>query len=72
MSTRRVSAVPNLVEQPLDKAVKLLERAGFVLGTVLNKKHATLDNMVLSQTPEEGTEVAVGGAVDVVVGGTKS
>lgn len=67
VSTRRISAVPNLVEQPLDKAVKLLERAGFVLGTVLNKKHATLDNVVLSQTPGEGTEVAVGGAVDVVV-----
>lgn len=63
--------VPNVVRQPLEKALKTLGEAGLVAGEVVEKKGVfpigVMAGEVLKQEPKPGTKSPAGSAVKLVV-----
>ena len=64
--------VPNVVQQPLAKAMKTLEEAGLTAGEVIEQRGilpiGVMSGDVLRQEPKPGTKSPVGSAVKLVVG----
>lgn len=63
--------VPNVVRHPLEKAVKILEEAGFTAGEIIEQKGVfpigVMIGEILRQDPKPGTISPVGSAVKLVV-----
>jgi beta-lactam-binding protein with PASTA domain len=60
--------VPKVLRLPLSRARKQIEDAGLVVGSVREREDPELSSQrVLSQTPDGGSQVAKGSAVDLVV-----
>jgi hypothetical protein len=63
--------VPNVVRQPLEKAVKILQESGFTAGEIVEQKGVfpigIMIGEVLRQDPKPGTMLPAGSAVKLVV-----
>lgn len=63
--------VPNVVRQPLEKAVKILKESGFTAGEIVEQKGVfpigIMIGEVLRQDPKPGTMLPAGSAVKLVV-----
>jgi serine/threonine-protein kinase len=65
--------MPNLVQQPLEKAFKLLRPVGITLDKIKIEVHDDLDSeTILSQTPFFGSHMLHGGTVELVVSAKSS
>ena len=63
--------VPSVVQIALAEARAILEKEGLKLGNADDEESEMTPGTVLRQTPEEGTSVARGSSVDVVVAAPK-
>lgn len=63
--------VPNVVRQPLEKAIKTLEEAGLTAGEIVEQKGVlpvgVMAGEILRQEPKPGTKSPAGSAVKLVV-----
>lgn len=63
--------VPNVIKQPLEKAIKILEEAGFTAGEIVEQKSVlpigVMAGDILRQEPKPGTKSPAGSAVKLVV-----
>lgn len=63
--------VPNVIRQPLEKALKTLQEAGFTAGEIVEQKGVfpigVMIGEILRQDPKPGTMFPVGSAVKLVV-----
>jgi predicted nuclease with TOPRIM domain len=63
--------VPNVVRQPLEKAIKALEDAGLIAGEIIEQKGVlpvgVMAGEILRQEPKPGTKSPAGSAVKLVV-----
>jgi hypothetical protein len=63
--------VPNVVRQPLEKAIKTLEEAGLTAGEIVEQKGVLpvgiMAGEILRQEPKPGTKSPAGSAVKLVV-----
>lgn len=63
--------VPNVVRQPLEKAIKILEEAGLTAGEIVEQKEVlpvgVMAGDILRQEPKPGTKSPVGSSVKLVV-----
>ncbi len=65
--------MPNLIQQPLEKAFKLLRPAGITLQKIKIEVHDDLDSeTILSQDPPSGAHMLHGGMVSLVVSAKSS
>jgi hypothetical protein len=66
-----VVEVPNVVRQPLEKAIKTLEEAGLTAGEIVEQKGVlpigVMAGEVLRQDPKPGTKSPAGSTVKLVV-----
>jgi predicted nuclease with TOPRIM domain len=63
--------VPNVVKQPLETAIKILEEAGLTAGEIVEQKTVLpigiMAGDIIRQEPKPGTKSPVGSAVKLVV-----
>jgi hypothetical protein len=63
--------VPNVIRQPLEKAIKTLEEAGLTAGEIVEQKGVlpigVMAGDILRQEPKPGTKSPAGSAVKLVV-----
>jgi hypothetical protein len=63
--------VPNVVRQPLEKAIKALEESGLTAGEIVEQKGilpvGIMVGEILRQEPKPGTKSPVGSAVKLIV-----
>ena len=63
--------VPNVIRQPLEKAMKTLEEAGLTAGEIVEQKGVlpigVMAGEILRQEPKPGTKSPAGSAVKLVV-----
>ena len=63
--------VPNVVKQPLEKALKILEETGFTAGEIVEQKVVlpigVMAGDILRQEPKPGTKCPAGSSVKLVV-----
>ena len=63
--------VPNVIRQPLEKAIKTLEEAGLTAGEIVEQRGVlpigVMTGEVLRQEPKPGTKLPAGSAVKLVV-----
>lgn len=63
--------VPNVVKQPLEKAIKILEEAGFTAGEIVEQKAVlpigVMAGDIIRQEPKSGTKSPAGSSVKLVV-----
>jgi beta-lactam-binding protein with PASTA domain len=63
--------VPNVIKQPLKKAIKILEDAGFTAGEIVEQKTVlpigVMAGDIIRQEPKQGTSSQVGSAIKLVV-----
>jgi beta-lactam-binding protein with PASTA domain len=65
--------MPNLIQQPLEKAFKLLRPVGITLDKIKIEVHDDLDSeTILAQTPPGGSRMQRGGTVELVVSAKSS
>ncbi len=69
--TIEIIDVPNVIKQPLKKAIKILEEAGFTAGEIVEQKTVlpigVMAGDIIRQDPKPGTSSQVGSAVKLVV-----
>ena len=63
----REGAVPNLVGKSFQDAVFLLDRYGYIQGTVAVEASQLPKDIVIRQSPESGTEAKPGSPINIVV-----
>jgi len=63
--------VPNVIKQPLEKAVKILEESGLTAGDIVEQKSVlpvgVMAGDIIRQDPKPGTKSPAGSAVKLVV-----
>ncbi|AKB50994.1 hypothetical protein MSBRW_1741 [Methanosarcina barkeri str. Wiesmoor] len=63
--------VPNVIKKPLEKAIKILEEAGFKAGEIIEQKTVlpigVMAGDILKQEPKPGTKSPAGSSVKLVV-----
>jgi beta-lactam-binding protein with PASTA domain len=67
VGVKELLRIPDVVNLPLEKAVTVLESGGFRRGLVTAKRHASLDGIVLDQSPEAGAEAEAQSAVNLII-----
>jgi predicted nuclease with TOPRIM domain len=69
--TTEIVDVPNVIKQPLKKAIKILEDAGFTAGEIVEQKTVlpigVMAGDIIRQEPKQGTSSQVGSAIKLVV-----
>jgi predicted nuclease with TOPRIM domain len=69
--TTEIVDVPDVIKQPLKKAIKILEDAGFTAGEIVEQKTVlpigVMAGDIIRQDPKPGTSSQVGSAVKLVV-----
>jgi hypothetical protein len=69
--TTEIVDVPNVIRQPLDKAIKTLEEAGLTVGEIIEQKGVlpigVMEGEIIRQEPKPGARFQVGSAVKLVV-----
>ncbi|AKB81606.1 hypothetical protein MSBR3_1028 [Methanosarcina barkeri 3] len=63
--------VPNVIKQPLEKAVKILEESGLIAGDIVEQKSVlpvgVMAGDIIRQDPKPGTKSPAGSSVKLVV-----